>query len=261
MAQFYGLEVLCQAVTGLVAELSQARPQFCRRHKNFVERGAFTDGPMRLWYYIFCGGRVFNGSPTVETYITHIRDVALLPGERVTHVFSPSQGLTGEPPVDGQVLITTNQRIMAFSQEDGREQTYLVPVEELKGVVVKAGSRASGSLLQGLVLAVGGLFVYLIVAYWLTGRIDGPNVPIINIDVGAIMVLLAIVAGVLLIGKYYFVKEAGSVTFQGSNWVFTFPYKSDWAREQVYQVVNTVFVSRRSSDGYSPIREERPGRL
>ena len=200
---------------------------------------------------------MFNGAPTEDTYITHIRDVALLPGERVTHVFSPSQGLTEEPPADGQVLITTNQRIMAFSHEDGREATYLVPVEELKGVVVKTGSRASGSLLQGMVLVVGGLFVYIIVAYWLTGRFkDVWNVPIIRMDVGAIMVLLAIIAGVLLIGKYYFAKEAGSVTFQGSNWLFTFPYRSDGAREQVYQVVNTVFISRRSNDGYSPIREE-----
>ena len=199
---------------------------------------------------------MFNGAPTEETYITHIRDVALLPGERVTHVFSPSLGLTEEPPVDGQVLITTNQRIMAFSQEDGREETYLVPVEELKGVVVKTGSRASASLLQGMVLVVGGLFVYLLVAYWLTGRFNGWQVPIIHWDLGSIMVLLAVVAGAVLFGKYYFAREAGTVTFQGSNWLFTFPYRSDGARKQVYQMVNTVFVSRRSNDGHLRIREE-----
>lgn len=255
MSQFYDLGVLSQAATGLFVELSWDAPCFAAV-TIALESGELS--PTDDWGCgtMIRGGWVFNGAPTKETYITHIRDVALLPGERVTHVFSPSQGLTEEPPVDGQVLITTNQRIMAFSQADGREETYLVPVEELKGVVVKTGSRASASLLQGMVLVVGGLFVYLLVSYWLTGQFDGPTVPIIRMDVGAIMVLLAIVAGVLLIGKYYFAKEAGSVTFQGSNWLFTFPYRSDGAREQVYQMVNTVFVSRRSIDGYLRIREE-----
>lgn len=187
-----------------------------------------------------------------ESYLTHIRDVALLSGEKVTHAFSPSLGLTKEPPVGGRLLITTNQRILAFSQEDGKDETYLVPVEELKGVVVKSGARGSSSLLQGLVLVVGGLAIYLIVAYWLTGRFDGPTVPIIKMDFGAIMVLLAILAGLLLIGKYYFDKEGGSVTFQGSNWVFTFPYSGGQTKEQVYQVVNTVFLARRPHDGYRP---------
>ena len=75
-------------------------------------------------------------------------------------------------------------------------------------------------------------------------------------DFGAIMVFLAVLAGIVLIGKYYFVKEGGSVTFQGSNWVFTFPYRGDVARDQVYQVVNTVFLARRSVDGYSVVKNE-----
>jgi hypothetical protein len=199
---------------------------------------------------------VFDGSSAKDSYITHIRDVALLPGEKVSHVFSPSQGLTEEPPVNGQVLITTNQRILVFSQEDGRDETYLVPVEELKGVVVRSGDRSYGSLLQGLVLVVGGLFIYLVVSYWLVPRFEGPNVPVINMSVGSIMVFLAILAGVLLIGKYYFVKEASSVTFQGSNWVITFPYQSGQSREQVYRVVNTVLLARRSRDGYPAAKEE-----
>ena len=191
-----------------------------------------------------------DGYSEEVSYLTHVRDVALLPGERVTHVFSPSLGLSEEPPVDGQLLITTDQRILAFSHEDGRNQTHIVPVEELKGVMVKSEARNSGSLLQGLVLVVGGLFIYLIVSYWLTGRFDGPTVPIIRMDFGAVMVLLAIIAGGILIGKYYLAKEGGSVTFQGSNWVFTFPYKTDRSRIQVYRMVNTVFVARRSLNGY-----------
>ena len=195
---------------------------------------------------------MLNGDPTRKSYVTHIREVALLPGERLSHAFSPTLGLTEEPPVDGQILITTNQRIMAFSREDGRDETYLVPVEELKGVVVKSSARGSASLLQGLMMVVGALFIYFIVADWWTGQISGTNVPILNIDVSSIVVLLAISAGALLIGKHYFTQETGSVTFQGSNWLFTFPFRSRQVREEVYQLVNTAFVDRRSRIPYSP---------
>jgi hypothetical protein len=122
-------------------------------------------------------------------------------------------------------------------------------VEELSGVVVKTVSRNSGSLLQGILLVAGGLFVYVIAAFWLAGRVELPNLPIINMDLGAVGVLIAIFAGVLLIWNFYRSNESGSVTFQGTNWVFSFPYESEGAREQVYRMVNTVFVARRSVNG------------
>lgn len=184
------------------------------------------------------------------SYLTHIRDVALLPGERVTHVFSPATGLSDEPPVEGQLLITTDQRILAFSQEDGKAQTNIVPVEELAGVLVRSSARGFGSLVQGLVLVVAGLVVYIIVSYWLTGHVDGPAVPFIGMDVGALLVLLAVIAGVVLVGRYYFVRDTGSVVFQGSNWLFAFPYHSDKSKLQVYRLVNTAFVARRSLNGH-----------
>lgn len=192
-----------------------------------------------------------NGSQAEDSYITRIRDVAMLPGERLTHVFSPSRGLSQEPPVTGHVLITTNQRILAFSADDGKDETRIVPVEELSGVVVKTASRNSGSLFQGIALVAGGLFIYLIVAYWLSARVVLPTVGIINMDLGSIFVLLAVIAGAILIGKFYATKEAGSITFQGNNWIFSFPYESERAREQVYRMVNAAFVARRSVNGYS----------
>ena len=225
-----------------------------RRRPNYPGRGRHSERSIEVIVVVyFWGCGVLNGDPTRKSYVTHIREVALLPGERLSHAFSPTLGLTEEPPVDGQILITTNQRIMAFSREDGRDETYLVPVEELKGVVVKSSARGSASLIQGLVLVVGGLFIYLIVSYWLTGQFkDGWDVPLVNMDLGSVVVLIAIAVGGLLIGKYYFAKETGSVTFQGSNWLFTFPFRSSQVREEVYQLVNTLFVDRRSQNAYSP---------
>ena len=198
------------------------------------------------------GGGELNGSLVQDSYITRVRSVAMLPGEKLTHIFSPSQGFSQEPPVDGHVLVTTNQRIMAFSEEEGKDETHIVPVDELSGVVVKTAARNTGSLVQGIFLVVGGLFVYGIVAYWLAGQIELPNVPIINIDLGAVGVLLAIFSGILLIFNFYRTNESGSVTFQGSNWVFSFPFESVGARGQVYRMVNSAFIARRSVNGYSP---------
>jgi hypothetical protein len=181
----------------------------------------------------------------------------MLPGEKLTHVFSPSLGFSQEPPVNGHVLITTNQRILAFSEEDGKDETHIVPVEELSGVVVKTASRNTGSLMQGIFLVVGGLFIYAIVAYWFAGQVELPTVPIIRMDVGAIGVLLAIVAGALLIWNFYRTNESGSVTFQGSNWVFSFPFETEGAREQVYRMVNAAFIARRSVNGYTQMPVEQ----
>ena len=183
---------------------------------------------------------------SVESYITHIRDVALLPEERVSHVFCPETGLTGEPPGSGQMLITTNQRIMAFSIDEGGRETFMVPIEDLRGVSVKAGSRTSAALVQGILLIAGALFVYLVLAYWLTGRFQGPTIPLIRMDTGAFMVFVGALMGAFFIGRHYFTKEEGSVTFQGGNWSFSFPYKGEGPGYDIYQVINTVFADRRS---------------
>ena len=188
--------------------------------------------------------------------VTHIRDVGLLPGEKVSHVFSPQDGLVDEPPENGRVLVTTNQRIISFSQDPTHNETFLVPIEELKGIVVKDSVRSSLSLFQGLLLVVVGAFTYLVVAYWLAGRFEGPSVPIINLDFGPLLTLMVIFWGAVLIGRYYFTREDSSATFQGSNWAFSFPFRGIKAEEEIYQVVNTMFTARRSRNGYSFLWEE-----
>ncbi len=199
---------------------------------------------------------MINGTSGRQSYITHVREVALLSGERIIQVFCPDRGLTQEPPVRGKVLITTNQRILAFSRDDDRNDTYLVPIEELKGVAMKTGDRSYGSLFQGLLLIIGGIFLYLVLAYWLTGQFTGPSVPVLNMDTGPLMVLIVVLIGLVVIGRYYFAREDGSVIFQGSNWVFAFPYRSDLARQDIYQVVNSVFAARQARNGYPVPAEE-----
>jgi hypothetical protein len=201
---------------------------------------------------------VFTTSDSTRgNYRTRVRDVTLLPGEKVTQVFSPEDGLVSEPLREGQLLIATNQRIISFGEDRGRTETVLVPIEELKGVTVKTGPQSSLNLFQGLLLAVGGIFSFLIVGYWLAGQVNGPNVPIIGIDLLPFLAMVAIVWGAVLIGRYYFAKEDNLVTFQGSNWVFTFPYRGEKAESEVYQLVNTLFANRQPHNGHYPFLWEK----
>ncbi len=195
---------------------------------------------------------MYTGYHRLKSYLTQVRDVPLLPAEKVTHVFLPEEGLVKEPTVAGRLLITTNQRIISFAQGERQNETMLVPVEELKGVVVKKAVRNSGSLIQGLLLLAAGLFIYLVLSYWLTGRFDGPKIPYINLDVGPLIILVGLLWGGWLVSRHYFIRGAGWVSFQGSNWVFTLPYSGEKAGEEVYQLLNTVFASRAQLNGVHP---------
>ena len=199
---------------------------------------------------------MFTGSRAPDNDVSQVRGVVLRPGETLNNVFTPELGLTETPPLTGQVLITTNQRVLAFCHNDGRNETFLVPVDELHSVAVKSRSRNAISILQSTVLGAGGILLYLVVAYWLTGRFDGPNVPWINIDIGPLLVLLVALVAVFLLGRHYFSKEDGSVIFQGNNWSFEFPYRGERASQEIYQVVNSLFAARVSRDGYTDLWED-----
>ena len=189
---------------------------------------------------------MFDDSDSTGSYGTHIRDVALLDGEQVGHVFCPESGLTRELPATGPVLVTTNQRIMAFSVDEGGRETFMVPVEELRGVSVKSGVRTSAALVQGILLIAGALLIYVVVSYWFVDRFPIRDIPVINMDPGAFLFFVAALMGAFFIGRHYFTKEEGAVTFQGGNWAFSFPFKGDAPGYEIYQVINSVFADRRA---------------
>lgn len=175
-----------------------------------------------------------------------IRRVTLLLGESVSHTFCPEEGLVVTPPEEGRMLLLTNRRIIAFGQSGGMRQTVLMPVEEVKAVSVNVGHRSKGALFQGGLMVVAAVFFYVLLAYWLTGRIDGPTVPIIRMDLVAFVVFLAVLTGVAMLAQIYFAKPDGEVTFQGDGVKLTFPFRGETAEADIYQLVNTVFASRQT---------------
>jgi hypothetical protein len=177
---------------------------------------------------------------------SRIRGVALLAGETPVHVFSVADGLISEPPPTGQVLVVTNERVIAFCQAEGKQETYLVPLNEVKHVVVKAGSRSVSMLLQGSLMVVAGIFIYMVLGYWLTNQIEGPTIPVLHMDVAPFIALIIVLAGLTMIAQVYFTKPDGTVTVQGDGLQFTFQFQGDTAQREIFDVVNTAFATRQT---------------
>ena len=147
------------------------------------------------------------------------------------------------------MLVLTNRRIIAFGQSGGMRQTVLMPVEEVKAVSVSVGDRGKAALFQAGLMVVAAVFFYVLLAYWLTGRIDGPTVPIIRMDLVAFVVFLAVLTGVAMLAQIYFAKPDGEVTFQGDGVKLTFPFRGETAEGDMYQLVNTAFAARQAVVG------------
>ena len=175
-----------------------------------------------------------------------VRQVVLLSGESVRLAFTPQMGLVSASPEEGQLLVLTGQRLIAFGKREGMRETVLMPVEEVKAVGVNAGVRSKGTLLQGGMMVAAAVIFYVLIAYWLTGRIDGPTVPIIRMDLVAFIVFLAVLAGVGLMAQIYFGKPDGEAIFQGDGVKITFPFRGESAEEDMFKLVNAAFDARQS---------------
>ena len=159
-----------------------------------------------------------------------MRDLPLLEGEHLEERFIPYDGLVQDSPRKGELLVLTNLRVISFNQSNGHKETLLAPLEELKGITVRANTRGLKAMSQGLILLIAGVLAYFIVGYILE-----------NVAIAAALGAAIIFVGVLFIARYFFWEEEGTITFQGGSWDLSFPYKSNMASACVYTLVNRFF--------------------
>ena len=184
-----------------------------------------------------------------SSYLTQVRNVGLISGEKVVCLYAPVGGIVTEPTSSGRLLVTTNQRIMSFEEGRGNQETMLIPIEDLKGVSVKRGSGSSLSLTQGLLMLAGGLVVYLVLSYWLADRFHGPSLPIINLDVVPVILLLAMISVGWAVWRYYSASEGGAIKILGSSWSFSLPYSGEVSGEEIFQMINLMYAARNWRNG------------
>ena len=169
-----------------------------------------------------------------------LRGVPLAEDEEIASVLLTDEGVTDSLPRTGPALILTNQRIIAFRGVEGFRDTHIASTSDIRQFSVRTGQRNWGAVLQGFLMMVSGGFLYLVVAYWLTGQIRGPNVPVINIDVAPLIALLIILAGLLVLLQNYFTRPAGALIFRGPGVEIAFPFRSALDIHQIYEFADHV---------------------
>ena len=171
----------------------------------------------------------------------------MLPGESISHTFSSEKGLISEPLSEGRMLLLTNRRVILFGRKFGIRETVLVPLEEIKVVTVSAGHRSKGALFQGSMMILAAVLFYVMLAYWLTGRIDAPQIPFLRMDLVAFVAFLAVLIGIGVLAQMYFAKPDGDVMFQGDGVKFTFSFSGETSEDQMYAMINAAFAARQKS--------------
>lgn len=187
---------------------------------------------------------MINSPVQSRNFLSRVRGVALFPQERVARVFSLDEGLLDEPTGSGQLLIATNQRILFFRDDGNAREATLLPIEDLKGVVVDTADKSTLSPIRGIVTMVAALVFYLMVAYWISGQFDGPGIPGLNMDIVPFVLLAAVLVGAWLYWRHNVRRAGGKVTLQGSNWNLTFTVLGAERIPDVNSVVETLFLCR-----------------
>ena len=170
--------------------------------------------------------------------------------------FIPQDGLVPDTPRKGELLVLTNHRVITFTQSNGHKEAFFAPLEEMKGVSVKANTRDMKNLSQGLIMIIVGILAYFLIGY----ALDSVTIALV---LGGIIIFV----GVLFIARYFFWEEEdeGTITFQGGSWELSFPYKSSKASASVYNLVDRFFqlklainshVARQASAGEGPLDDQ-----
>lgn len=180
----------------------------------------------------------------------NVRELRLHNGEWIEERFDPSDGIVSDTPNTGELMVLTNRRVISFLEVDGQKETILASLAELQGVSIKANTKGIKSISQGLFLILLGILGYFIIGYIL----DGVTVAL---SLGGAIIFV----GLLFISRYFFWEQEGSISFQGGNWEFGFPYRTDRASADVYKLVNRFFQLKIEPNGYQPRRDgEHPDR-
>lgn len=166
-----------------------------------------------------------------------IRQIPLLAGEEVVQLFAPNNGVVDRLPEEGELLVLTNQRLITFTQEDGRGETRMSSLEKIEGVSMRGGKRSAKALYQGITLIIVGILVYLVLGTFSTGVAQAAIL-------GGVIAFL----GVLFASRYIAWEQRGEVTFQVGAWQLTFPCYSSTAASQIYQVAHRYFQLKGGED-------------
>ena len=152
------------------------------------------------------------------SYLSSIRGVDLLPGERVAALLSPDDGLLAAPPKAGRLLVATDRRFISIADSGQSKAREIFVITSVSGVSVRDDALRRFSWKQWISLIAGGLIVYVALAYWLVDRLPPIIIPSLNLHAFALVVMMLVV----LVGWLFwrgFTQPGGTTTrVHGVNW-------------------------------------------
>ncbi len=132
-----------------------------------------------------------------------IRGVQLLPNEELWLVLHGRYGLLEDAPPQDDCILLTNQRLVGFVRNDGREHLVLAPLQEVDAVEVNDVAQRVMPLLTG-----GAMMLGAVVVVWLAAALGIAG--ILPWLIGGALVLL----GAITASTYFVAEDAASILFR-----------------------------------------------
>ena len=171
--------------------------------------------------------------PTATSYLSRIRGVELLPGERVAAILHPEQGLIAEPVGSGRLLAATNRRVISVVEDGSTRVAQMYAMASVCGVGVRNDVRRGLSWVQWAVLVLGAVVAYLVLAYWLVDRLPSVIIPVINLHAVAAILVILIALAVWLLWRSMTHSGGSLVRIEGLNWSLDVPCAADCYEDSV----------------------------
>ena len=176
------------------------------------------------------------------SYLSHVRGVALLPDERVVAILSTERGLLTEPSAVGRLLVATDRRLINTSDSGRTRTTEMYTLASVSQVSLREDARRGLSWKHWTSLIVGGLIVYLLLAYWLVDRMPDVIIPVINLHAFALVIMaLVVLAGWLF---WRGLTQAGGRKLQISGVKWTFETECGAEYQDLQEFANRLLLVR-----------------
>ena len=160
----------------------------------------------------------------------------LLEGETVVGLLDGSKGLVEAPTRRGALLALTERRVLTLLDDEDRQETHMASIDKIQGVSMRSNRRSLKPLLQGVLLILAGIIVYLVVGTFSTG------IPVnAGITIGALLGGAVALMGLLFVLRYLFWEQGGELVFQTGGLELVFPYRSQKTIVPVHELLRRFF--------------------
>ena len=191
------------------------------------------------------------------SFLSRVRGVELLPGERVAALLSPDDGLLAEPPKDGRLLVATDRRFINLEDTGQSQIRQIFAMASVSGASVRNVVLRGFSWKQWISLIVGGIIVYVALAYWLVDRLPQIIIPGLNLHAFALIVMILVILAGWLFWRGFTQPGRMTIHVHGVNWDVEAQCTAQYRDLMEFANALSMMQTRRQHWQYSGVCTER----